>query len=91
MFDRQNVLNGRAIITADRTAHTQLHSKGWYKGMSEEHTPLLEKMLTDLKKQGFSFLDEFFNASELLNIQELKPDGKELTSIERGILKGMWR
>ncbi len=63
MPNKQQILKGREAADAYRAVHTQLHSGGWYEGISEAHTPLLEKMLADLKKQGFNSLDEFFTAS----------------------------
>ncbi len=69
-LNKRKILLGRKAVDAYRQAHTQLYSKPWHKGVSEEHTPLLDKMLDELKKQGFT-LDEFFDASEELNIQEL--------------------
>lgn len=71
MADKTKVLKGREAVDAYREAHTKLHSKGWHKGMSEEHTPLLDKVLVKFKEQGFNSLEDFFTASEELNIQEL--------------------
>lgn len=71
MADKTKVLKGRGAVDAYRQAHTKLHSKGWHKGMSEEHTPLLDKVLVKFKEQGFNSLEDFFTASEELNIQEL--------------------
>ena len=71
MPDPNKVIEGRKAVDAYRTTHTQLYGGGWHKGIPEEHTPLLETMLADLKKQGFNSLDEFFSASEELNVQEL--------------------
>lgn len=71
MADKVKVVLGRLAVDAYRTAHTQLYEKGWYKGISKAHTPLLEKLLIGLKKQGFNSLDEFFTASEELNTLEL--------------------
>lgn len=71
MADKTKVLKGREAVDAYCQAHTKLHSKGWHKGMSEEHTPLLDKVLVKFKEQGFNSLEDFFTASEELNIQEL--------------------
>lgn len=71
MADKTKVLKGREAVDAYRQAHTKLHSKGWHKGMSEEHTPLLDKVLVKFKEQGFNSLEDFFTASEELNLQEL--------------------
>ena len=64
---KEQILKGREAVDAYRAAHTQLHSKPWHKGVSEDHTPLLNIMLAALKSQGFNSLDEFFTASERLN------------------------
>jgi len=84
-LNKQTILIGRDAVDAYRTAHTQLYAAGWHKGIPEEHTPLLEKMLGDLKKVGFNSLDEFFAASEELNVQEL--GFKDKKDFEAGIAK----
>ena len=89
------VLAGRKAVDAYRTAHTALHKKPWHKGIPEEHTPLLDKLLVDLKKQGVNSLDEFFNASEELNAQELGFTSKEdfvakATEADKANLMEMW-
>ena len=63
---RKSILAGREAVNAYREAHTSLYSRGWHKGVSKEHTPLLNKLLNELKEQGFNSLQEFFNASETL-------------------------
>lgn len=80
---KQRVIAGRKIIDEYREAHYRLHSKGWYRGISEDHTSLLEKLVYDLEKLGFTsnksefeakkteILSKFWNTSDLLNIQEL--------------------
>lgn len=68
---RLRVLSGRQAVDAYRLAHAQLHSRGWHKGISEEHTPLLHNLLAELKSQSFNSMQEFFDASEELNIKEL--------------------
>ena len=90
MIEKEKTLAGRKAVDAYRIAHAQLYSKPWHKGIPEEHTPLLDKMLPDLKKQGFNSLEEFFAASEELNIQELGLEGKELTEVEAEALNRMW-
>ena len=70
-ISKNKILDSRKAADAYRTAHTKLYSKGWHKGIPEEHTPLLNTMKAGLKKKGFNSLDEFFSASELDNIQEL--------------------
>jgi hypothetical protein len=66
-----NIRKGRKAVDAYRTAHTQLYANGWYKGISVAHTPLLDKLLADLKALGFNSLGEFFATSEELNTLEL--------------------
>ncbi len=53
---KQKVLKGRAAIDAYRAAHRTK--------TPEEHTPLLDVMLAELKKQGFNSLKEFFDADK---------------------------
>jgi len=71
MADKQNVLveknkvvQGREAVDAYRVAHTALHSHGWYKGISEDHTLLLNTLLSSLKVSGFNSLDEYFLAEK---------------------------
>ena len=66
MPEKDKVLAGRLAVKAYRTAHIKLYDKGWYKGISEDHTPLLEKMKGELKLRGFNSLKEFFDASKAL-------------------------
>jgi NADH:ubiquinone oxidoreductase subunit D len=96
MPDKQKIVKAREAVDAYRLAHTQLYSGGWYKGIPEAHTPLLNTMLSDLKKQDFNSLDEFFTASEELNMQELgfkdKADfDSKATDADRKALEGKWR
>ena len=71
MVDKEKILAGRNAVFAYREAHRILHSKPWHRGIPEEHTPLLNTLLTGLNEQGFVTIQEFFDASDLLNIQEL--------------------
>ena len=94
-LNKQKILKGRKAVDAYRLAHTQLYAGGWHKGIPEEHTPLLKKMLAYLKKQGFNSLDEFFAASEELNIQKLGfKDRKDFeanaSETDRQALDRMW-
>lgn len=70
ILNKQKILRGREAVDSYRLAHTQLYADGWHKGIPEEHTPLLNTMLADLKKQDFNSLDEFFTASDELNTTE---------------------
>lgn len=93
MADREKVLAGRLAVDAYREAHRILHSKTWHKGIPDEHTPLLNTMLAEFKKQGFNSLQEFFDASELLNLQELGFTSMEdiKTEADREAIKGKWK
>jgi len=89
------VVEGRKAVDAYREAHRQLYSKPWHRGIPEEHTPLLNKLLAELKKQGVNSLEEFFDASEELNAQELGyKDRKDFearaTEADREALDRMW-
>jgi len=87
--DREGIIQGRKAVDAYREAHGQLHSHGWYEGISEDHTPLLEKLVGALEKQGFSLtetdfesrkteiLAKFWAESNLHNIKELGFANKE--------------
>ena len=83
MADKEKILAGRVAVKEYRDAHKQLHSHGWYKGISEDHTPLLEKLVAALEKIGITsaelgfepkkteILAKFWDDSDLVNIQEL--------------------
>lgn len=76
-------LAGREAVDACRTDHTQLYSGGWYQGISEDHTPLLQTLVSALEGLGFTsdeiefelkkieILAKFWAASDLLNVQQL--------------------
>ena len=95
-LNKQKILVGRKAVDAYRTAHTKLYEKGWHKGIPEEHTLLLEKMLAEFKKHDFNSLDEFFDASELLNIREFGFADREdfeanATEVDEESLERMWQ
>lgn len=71
MATKQQILKGRLAVDAYRIAHTLLHSQPWTPDVPDAHTPLLNTMLAKFKGQGFNSLDEFFQASALLNQQDL--------------------
>jgi hypothetical protein len=94
--ERLRVINARLAVDAYRLAHAQLHSTGWHKDIPEEHTPLLNTMLEEFKKQGFNSLQEFFDASQELNILELGFNSIEdfeakATEADREALERMWQ
>lgn len=93
--DLSKILAGREAVDAYREAHGQLYVGGWYKGISEDHTPLAETMLVEFKKQGFNTIQEFFDASGELNIRELgfvdRQDFRaKATDANREAIEGMW-
>ena len=94
-YSKANILAGRKAVDAYREAHAKLHSKPWHRGIPEEHTPLLNNLSAKLRGQGFNSLDEFFDASDLLNVQELGFTNTEdfeanATDADRKALEGMW-
>lgn len=95
-ISESKILAGRKAVDAYRTAHTQLHSKPWHKGVPEEHTPLLNIMTKAFKGLGFNTIQEFFDASRLLNIQKLNFASKEdfrnrATKADREALRLKWK
>lgn len=93
-MDKKKILAGRKAVKQYRADHAQL--KGFGKEIHDAHTPLLNTMLVELKKQGFNSLDKFFNASEELNIKELGFASREdfeakATQIDRAKLRAKWQ
>ena len=87
----ENILSGRKAVNAYREAHSQLNDSKWYKGVPEAHTPLLNMMLTELDKQGFKSIDEFFTASDKLNLEEAGLiDVKKFTLADKLDLNERW-
>lgn len=101
------ILAGREVVGTYRKAHTKLHSRPWHKDVPEEHTPLLIKLVNTLDKLGFAsaqtdfepkkteILAKFWEASDLLNIQELGFIDREdfdtnATDADRQALREMW-
>ena len=68
-ISKDRILAGRKAVIAYGKSHTILYSVKWHKGIPEEHTPLLNKLLEDLKVQGFGSLSEFYKASEDYNVE----------------------
>lgn len=88
-MNKTKVLAGRKAVEAYRTAHNSLYDGGWHKGIPEEHTPLLEKLVADLEEIGVTsaeldfepkkteILAKFWAESDELNIKELGFADKE--------------
>ena len=92
---RLKVLEGRRTVEAYREAHRQLHAQRWHRGTPKEHTPLLNTMLAELNNRGFNSIDEFFDASNELNVTELGFASREdfetrATEADREALDRMW-
>lgn len=94
--EKQKLLAGRQRVEAYRTAHSKLYDVAWHEGIPEAHNPLLKTMLLSLSGLGFASLQDFFNGSELLNIQELGFEdmadyNANATKSDELALEGMWR
>jgi len=100
---REKILAGRNAVDAYREAHRQLHLEPWHRGIPEEHTPLLKTLVADLEIIGITsaeldfepkktkILAKFWNESDLLNLQELGLENKELTVTDREALRLKWQ
>ena len=63
-MEKEKILAGRKAVDAYRTAHQALYTNGWYKGIAEDHTPLMNTLSAVLVAQGFNSLEEFKEASD---------------------------
>lgn len=78
-----SLTRGRDAVNAYRYAHTMLYKNGWYRGISEDHTPLLVAMVGVLEKEGYTstkvvfqeksaeILQKFWYVSDTQNAKEL--------------------
>ncbi len=94
-ISKGKILAGRKAVDDYRKAHGLLHYKPWHRGIPEEHTPLLNIMTKAFKGLGFNTIQEFFDASEFLNLQELgfaNREDFEARVVDANIdaLKGKW-
>ena len=83
---KRKILAGRKAVEAYRQAHTQLHSHGWYKGISKDHTLLLKTLVktleeldftsgyTDFEKKKTEILKKFWEESDKYCLIEAKND-----------------
>jgi len=69
---KEQILAGRQAVDAYRQAHSGIHQKPWHKGISEEHTHILNELSGKLADLGFGSLEEFFEANKALNIQIIR-------------------
>ena len=92
-ISKGKILTGRKAVDAYREAHTALYAVNpQRKSIPEEHTPLLNKLKADFKKQGFESLDQFFAANDQLNLEEAGLAGKaDLTEADRKVLEEKWK
>ncbi len=93
---RERVEFGRQAVSDYRAAHAQLHTQGYYPQIHDDHTPLLEELKGEFKEQDFNTLDEFFDASELLNLNDLGFKDRvdfeaRATEADREALKAKWQ
>jgi len=70
-MDKEKVIEGRKAVDKYRQAHQKIYEQPWRKTLPEEHTPLLNLMVKRLAQFGYKTIQEFFDASEELNIAEL--------------------
>ncbi len=47
------IANGRDYVDAYRSAHIFMGSGGRYKGLSEDHLPLLQALVSELEREGY--------------------------------------
>lgn len=93
-IDKEKLLAGRKAVDDYREAHVKLHSEHPEGNVSEEHTPLLEKMLLELKALGFESQDAFrdFNGlscgREMLRCYKLEGTCDGCVGRERGCYPG---
>lgn len=84
MVDKDKILTGRKAVDAYRKAHRQLHSKPWHRGIPEEHTPLLEKLVADLEKIGITSVELDFEPKKTEILAKLWADSDKLNLQELG-------
>lgn len=95
-LEKQQVQGGRQAVEAYRQAHRELHTGGWSKNLAGEHRKLLDILLDELGKQGFTSVEQFASASQELNARELGLDSKEeletkATEDQRQAIERMWQ
>jgi len=84
LTSRKTVLLARQAIDAYRQAHLELHrATPWHKDIPAEHTPLLEKLVDELERIGYTgsgndiwgrvpgVLKQAFDCSRELNVKDL--------------------
>lgn len=94
-INKERIAKGRKAVNTYRDDHALLYTTSGI-NIIKEHRPLLETMLAEFVKRGFSSLKEFWGASNLLNITELGFVDEvdfEANATEADIeaLDGMWR
>ena len=81
---KEQILKGREAVDTYRAAHIALHQKPWHKGVPEEHTPLLEKMVAELEEQGFTSAHTDFESKKMEILARLWADSDDLNAQELG-------
>jgi hypothetical protein len=85
----------RDAVNAYRYAHDQISSKGWYRGLSDDHTVLLQALVNEIERQGgyktnntslasqsSDILKQFYNDSDTQNAVELGFESVESLNAE---------
>ena len=71
-YARETVLDGRKVVNAYRLAHAQLYTFATSRlTISQEHSPLIQKMQDGLKALGFASEDDFREANNDLCAKDM--------------------
>lgn len=85
-----SITRGRDAVNAYRYAHTLLGKDGWYRGISEDHTPLLKAMVQALEKEGFTSSYLSFSLKKDEVIQKFW-DASDMQNVLEGVYETGWR
>lgn len=75
------VADGRRSLLAYRAAHTELNKNGYYKGLSEDHLPLLEVLVENLEADGYTSNAYVFNDRTAEILQKLELDSRAVGDV----------
>jgi len=73
-LDKETILAAKTAIEAYLQAHDALHAGVWSKDTPDDHTPLVNKLTTDLQAQGFGSVQEFMAAEKELAVEEFSKE-----------------
>lgn len=91
------ITRGRDVINAYRLAHQKLYENGWYRGISDDHAPLIQAMTEALKGEGYkgesdsAVLSSFFSQSDEENAAEIGYPTVEIMMSNIAMLKSTGR